>query len=83
MRLTNALATVDVLEHTLVTVQSGGAVLAWVTPGTSHGGTAQLLGAHHALQLTLTHVVPDSREARSRAVICNTARQLALYLDIL
>ena len=63
------MAAVDVAEESFVTIQFDWALLAWVTPSLAHGGTAELFGAHDTLKLTLTHVIVDLRETRSRSII--------------
>jgi len=65
----HALARVQVLEEAVVAVQLVGTVLAGVAPCAAHRGATQLLGAHHAGQLSLTHVVADAHEARTCPVV--------------
>jgi hypothetical protein len=65
----HALSRVQVLEEAVVAVQLVGTVLAGVAPRAPHRGAAQLLGAHHAGQLALAHVVADAHEARPRPVV--------------
>jgi hypothetical protein len=65
----HALSRVQVLEEAVVAVQLVGTVLAGVAPRASHRRAAQLLGAHHAGQLALAHVVADAHEARTRPVV--------------
>lgn len=65
----DALSGVKILEKAVVTVQLVGTVLAGVAPRAPNRGATQLLGAHHAGQLTLAHVVADAHEARTRPVV--------------
>lgn len=73
--LTVALAGVDVLEVARVAVQLGGALLARVAPGAAHGGAAELLGAHDALQLAVARVLRHLGVARPGAVVCETGNE--------
>jgi hypothetical protein len=81
-RLTDTLSAVDVAEESFVAVKFSRTLLARVAPSFAHRCATKLFRANNTLQLSLTHVVVDFRETRTRPVIFKNQKIIIIFNEL-